>query len=296
MDSDITLPRTFHSHKDHREHKAQTLFSLCSLWLTLFFVPGCFDLDDNLFNATKLSSYNLPTTVIPETSRTAVTLTSQGKRIYGYFVRGAGAMSSTTILYCHGNKDHLQYYWDRVEFLYQAGFSVFIFDYQGFGMSEGEASEEALVADGRAALAYVLSRPDVDTSRIVFYGFSLGNVVSIDLAANVRRPRVLISEAPFASAQALVQSGSLLDIPPSYVMQGEYRNDEKIKRVTAPFLLMHGVNDTFIDIDKNGAVIYANARDPKQFVRVEGANHSDVPQVMGVTNYQNAVRTFVQAH
>jgi fermentation-respiration switch protein FrsA (DUF1100 family) len=205
-------------------------------------------------------------------------------------------LASTTILYCHGNKDHLQYYWDRVEFLYRAGFSVFIFDYQGFGMSEGEASEEALYADGRAALAYVLSRPDVDTSRIVFYGFSLGNVVSIDLAANIRRPRVLISEAPFASAQALVQSGSLLDIPSSYVMQGEYRNDEKIKRVTSPFLLLHGVDDTFIDIDKNAAVIFERARDPKQFIRVAGANHSDVPQTMGLSTYENVVRTFVQNH
>jgi hypothetical protein len=262
----------------------------------IFGLTGCFDLDDNLFNATKLSSYSLSTTVIPDSSRTQVVLTSQGKRIYGYFVKGAGPMASTTALYCHGNRDHLQYYWDRVEFLYQAGFSVFVFDYQGFGMSEGEPTEEALYADGRSALAYVLSRPDIDTSRIVFYGFSLGNVVSIDLAASVRRPQVLIAEAPFASAQVLVQSGSLLDIPSSYVMKGEYRNDEKIKRVTSPFLLLHGVDDTFIDIDKNAAVIYANARDPKQFIRVAGANHSDVPQVMGLANYQNVVRTFVQAH
>lgn len=266
------------------------------LWFVVFLLTGCFELDDNLFNPTKLSSYTLPTTVVPETSRTQVVLTSQGKRIYGYFVKGTGSMASTTVLYCHGNKDHLQYYWDRVEFLYEAGFSVFIFDYQGFGMSEGIASEEALYADGRAALEYVLTRPDVDTSRMVFYGFSLGNVVSIDLAANVRKPQVLVAEAPFASASALVQSGTLLDMPSSYVMKGEYRNDEKIKQVTAPFLLMHGEGDTFIDIDKNAAVIYANARDPKQFVRVPGANHSDVPQSLGIGTYQNLVRSFVQAH
>ncbi len=251
------------------------------------------DLDDSLFNQTRLSSYQLSTAVIPESAREFVTLNSQGKKIYGYFVKSTGPYAGWTVLYCHGNRDHLQFYWDRVEYLYKAGFNVFIFDYQGFGMSEGEPSESALYADGQTALAYIRSRPDVSDSNIVFYGFSLGNVVSIDLAANHFTPRALIAEAPFASAQSLVTSGTLLDIPRQYVMRGDYNNAEKIKRVQAKLLVLHGENDKFIDIEKNGKVIYDNARNPKRFVRVPGADHSEIPQKLGEQNYIKLLQEFI---
>ncbi len=257
-------------------------------------LSGCFTLDDNLFNATPIASYTLRTSVIPDSARESVVLQSQGNSIYGFFVRGAGPYSAYTVLYCHGNRDNIEFYWDRAEFLYQAGFSLFIFDYQGYGMSGGSPSEEALYADGRAALTYVRGRGDVDQNRIIFYGFSLGNVVSIDLAANVLTPHTLIAESPFASAGALVRSATLLDISSSYVMTGEYRNDEKIRRVSAPLLLLHGTDDVFLDIDANGAVVFTNANDPKEFVRVQGAGHDNVPQKLGLSQYTLAVQSFIQ--
>lgn len=262
------------------------------LCLVLFGL-SCMDLDDSLFNPSRLSSYQLSTAVIPESAREFVKLNSQGKRIYGYFVRAWGPFSGWTVLYCHGNRDHLQFYWDRVEYLYKAGFNVFIFDYQGFGMSEGTPSESALYSDGQAALAYIRSRPDVSESSIVFYGFSLGNVVTIDLAARYFTPHSLIAEAPFASARSLVASGTLLDIPSQYVMKGEYNNAEKIKKVRSPLLVLHGERDKFIDIDKNGKVIYDNAPEPKRFVRVPGADHSEIPQKLGEGEYIRLLREFI---
>ncbi len=254
---------------------------------------GCVDLDNQLFNSTQLSSYQLSNAVIPDSSRELVTMTSQGKKIYGVFIRSNGTHDSITVLYCHGNRDNLQYYWDRVELIYKMGFNVFIFDYQGFGMSEGTTSESGLYSDGRAALAYIRSRPDVIVPNVVFYGFSLGNVVSIDLAANVFTPKAIVAEAPFASSSTLVQSGTLLDIPSSYVMKGEYNNAEKIKSVHAPLLIIHGESDKFIDIDKNSAVIFSNANLPKQFVRVPGADHSEIPAKLGEANYINLVQQFI---
>ena len=263
-----------------------------ALGLTIL-LAGCFDLDDSLFNKKQLSSYTLGTAVIPESQREFVELNSQGRKIYGYYVTSNGAHADVTILYCHGNKDHLQFYWDRVELLYGTGCNVFIFDYQGFGMSEGTPSEGALYADGHVALEYLLRRPGVDRSKIVFYGFSLGNVVTFNLGATEFTPKVIIAEAPFASADALVQSGTLLDIPGSYVMNGEYRNDEKIKSIHAPLLLMHGIADKFIDIEKNSAVIFRNANDPKEFIRVPGADHSGIPAAMGEAAYCDTVRNFI---
>ena len=264
---------------------------VCCCFLSVLI--GCVELDNQLFNSTQLSSYQLSSAVIPDSSRELVTMASQGKKIYGVFVKSNGTHDSITVLYCHGNRDHLQYYWDRVELIYRMGFNVFIFDYQGYGMSEGTTSESGLYSDGRAALAYLRSRPEVLSSNVVFYGFSLGNVVSIDLAANVFTPKAIVAEAPFASSSTLVQSGTLLDIPSSYMMKGEYNNAEKIKSVHAPLLIIHGESDKFIDLEKNSAVIFKNANLPKQLVRVTGADHSEIPAKLGEANYIKLVQQFI---
>lgn len=261
---------------------------LCSIVLV-----SCIDLDNQLFDATRLSSYQLSNTVIPDSSRELISMISQGKKIYGVFIRSNGTHGTITVLYCHGNKDNIQYYWDRAELIYKMGFNVFIFDYQGFGMSEGSSSEGGLYSDGEAALSYIRSRQDVGATSIVFYGFSLGNVVSINLAAKTFTPKAIVAEAPFASSSTLVQSGTLIDMPSSYVMKGEYNNAEKIKSVHAPLLIIHGESDTFIDLEKNSAVIFSNANQPKQFIRVPSAGHSDIPAKLGEANYINLVQQFI---
>jgi hypothetical protein len=76
-------------------------------------------------------------------------------------------------------------------------------------------------------------------------------------------------------------------------MQGEYNNAEKIKKVHAPLLLIHGIDDKFIDIDENGAVVFNNANPPKQFIRVPGADHEGVPSALGESNYIKTIRDFV---
>lgn len=265
------------------------------LALTVIAGAGC-KLDDFLFNTKRLSSYSVSNAIIPDSARQLVSLKSRDATIYGFFVKAPAARRGMTVLYCHGNKESIEPYWDRVELLYRAGFNVFVFDYEGFGMSEGDCSEEALYADGRAALEYVRSRSDLDPEKIIYYGFSLGAAVAIDLAANARAPRVLICEAPFASGEALVQSGALLDVPGSVALKGTYDNAAKIRNVHAPFLLFHGTDDVFIDLTKNGQVIFDNANEPKKFVRVQGAGHSSIPWTMGVSAYLQTLAQFTDAY
>lgn len=255
-------------------------------------VVGCFDLDSSIFNNDSLPSYSLRTTVIPESSRTQVVLTSQGKKIFGYYVKSADSAESTIILYNHGNRDHLQFYWDRVELFYKMGFHVFVYDYQGYGMSEGEPSEAGMYSDATAAYQFVKSLGFADSS-IAVYGFSLGGAAAVHLAANIVTPRRLILEAAFASATSLTQSATLIDVPSTYFMKGEYKNDEKIRTVHAPVLILHGTDDKFIDIDKNGKVLFNNANNPKKFLAVLGAGHSDIPPKMGESVYLQTVRLFV---
>lgn len=269
-----------------------SILKILTLVSIAIILTGCFDLDNSLFNNAPLTSYTLSTAVIPESSRTQIVLSSQGKKIYGYFVRSNGGHPEYCILYNHGNRDHLQFYWDRVELFYQMGFNVFIYDYEGYGMSEGEPGEAAVYSDASAAYNFVRSQGFAD-STIAVYGYSLGGAPAIYLSSQVFSPRVLMTESAFASASTLVQSGTLIDIPGSFVMKGEYNNAERIKSVTAPYLIIHGVDDTFIDYTKNALVLYANAHELKKLIPVKGAGHSTVPQTMGEENYISTVRDFV---
>jgi fermentation-respiration switch protein FrsA (DUF1100 family) len=262
------------------------------LMLALLF-GGCFDLDSSLFNNTELKQYSLSTAVIPDSMRTEIILSSQGKKIYGYFVVSPLSGEKNVVLYNHGNRDHLQFYWDRVELFYKMGFNVFIYDYQGYGKSEGEPSEAAVYSDANAAYEYVRSRGFSD-GQITVYGFSLGGAPATHLAANIFTPKRFILEAAFASTSALTQSGTLLDLPSTFFMKGTYNNAEKIRSVTAPVLILHGVNDKFIDMEKNGKILFRNANDPKRFIPVPGADHSQVPWKMGEQVYRDSVSNFIR--
>lgn len=260
-------------------------YSLVLLLICLLF-QGC-EMDPYLFNTEKLSNYNLPETVIPAAKRDFVSFTSQGKRLYGFYVHSDSSVAATknlTVLYFHGNKHHLGEYWDRVELLFRAGYSVFIFDYQQFGMSEGTASEGALYADAEAAYQYLMDNYKPAAHTVLFYGYSLGGAAAINLAVS-RKPAALILESAFASGEVLIQSGTLLDIPGDFLLSGTYDNKGKIRSIQVPVTILHGIEDSFIDIDKNGAVLFQNANNPKRFIRVAGANHTNVPEKMGIDNY-----------
>ena len=94
----------------------------------------------------------------------------------------------------------------------------------------------------------------------------------------------------------LCQSGTLIDILGDVVLNGEYNNAVKIRDVHAPFLLFHGTDDRFIDITKNGEVIFDNGNEPKKFIRVPGAGHTTVRGTMGPDAYIKAVVDFVEAY
>lgn len=267
--------------------------SIIWMLLTILMSSSC-SLDSFLYNQQKLDHYDLSTVVIPESNRRLITFSSEGKTLYGFYVFRTDTLDlGFTVLYCHGNKRNIEEYWNRVELFYQMGLRCLIFDYRGFGMSEGEPAASGLYADGRAALRFVQDSLDVDGAQLVLYGFSLGNVISIDLAAGSINPYRLIAEAPFASAEALLHNSTPLDIPGSFVIDDNLNNAERVRSIRTPLLLLHGSADDFIPWSSNGRVVYENAPQPKELELVQGANHDDVPWIMGAEHYQNRVLQFL---
>jgi len=264
---------------------------------------GC-DLDNFLFNVKSIEEYTLPGNTIPDSLIQQVTFDSGGNTLYGYWIDSHFPnspdfftpriyMRSVTILYCHGNKHNMDYYWDRVMYLHRLGANVFIFDYRGFGLSEGESSEQGLYEDGSAALEYLKSRPDFLIDKLCLYGYSLGNVVSIYLAAEKVDPFCLIAEAPFASANSLTQGSSILDLPAGWLTDGEFDNVEKIKEINTPLYVLCGRDDDFVRTKDNGWFIYNNAPPPKRWKQVPQANHEDIPEILGITQYLHHINDWI---
>ncbi len=292
------------------------------LFITIITLSSCLRLDDNLFNESKLSEYKLDNYTgeidfrldhsysIPDSMVHLFTLPSQASdessatTIYAVYIGNISEIATdTVIMYCHGNKDHMDFYWQRAKLLANTKnknrFGVMMIDYRGYGMSEGKASEKALYADVDAALKW-LKNNGLTNERLVMYGFSMGTAPATKITANNNYslfPSKLLLEAPFASAEVMVQDGSGLALPGSTVTDLQINNGEEIKKVQQPFFWIHGENDDFLSINTHGSVVYNNYQGTyKEQHRIPGAGHSTIQTVMGFSNYLNAVGDFITSH
>jgi fermentation-respiration switch protein FrsA (DUF1100 family) len=208
-------------------------------------------------------------------------------RLHGWFVPGTGR---TTLLWLHGNAGNISY---RVELLRRIrdglGVSVFIFDYQGYGRSEGRPSERATYQDARAALAYLRSRPDVDERRIVYYGKSLGAAVATELAVE-EPPHRLVVQSAFTSILDMARLHYPF-LPLGGLLRTRYPTIQRIAQVRAPVLVVHGERDDVVPLAQ-ARQLYEAAGEPKRLLVVEGAGHNDVATVGG-QRYLDALRELI---
>jgi fermentation-respiration switch protein FrsA (DUF1100 family) len=215
--------------------------------------------------------------------------TDDGVGLHGWFVPGE---SDVTWLWFHGNAGNIS---DRLENLRllrdELGVAVFLFDYRGYGRSEGSPSEERTYRDAEAALAYLLSRPDVDPERIVYFGRSLGAGVAVELATR-HAPYALILESPMASIGEMVRHHYRF-LPIGWLIRTKYDSLSKIESVRAPLLVLHGDRDEIVPF-KGGRKLFEAANEPKRFYTIEDAGHNDTVLVGG-REYFGALREFIES-
>jgi len=220
--------------------------------------------------------------------------------IYAEYVGDINRIKTDTIiLYCHGNKWHMDNYWNRTKLFANVGgknrFGVMTFDYRGYGKSSGTSTENSMYADADACLKWLQSK-GLTSDRLIIYGYSLGTASATELTANPRTltPSKLILESPFSSTTAMVDDGSGMNLPSSYITNNKIDNISKIKKVNQPFLWMHGINDDFLKIETHGQPVFNNYHGVKgTAVKVPGAVHNNVPSVLGYPTYLNTVLNFI---
>lgn len=188
------------------------------------------------------------------------------------------------VLYFQGNGGGLDLRADRFRKLVSDGTGLLALNYRGYGGSSGRPSEQGLVTDAHTAHAFAVSR--YAPERLVLWGESLGTGVAVALAAERPVGRVLL-ESPY-TATVDVAASIYPFIPVRFLMKDQFRSDQRIARVTAPVLILHGALDRIIPI-QFGERLYAMIRGPKQFIRLPQADHNDHEQ-FGATEM---VRPFI---
>jgi fermentation-respiration switch protein FrsA (DUF1100 family) len=210
---------------------------------------------------------------------------SDGKRLHGWYFPSPG--SGPVILFCHGNAGNISHRLENIAGLQRRGLGVFIFDYRGYGRSEGSPSEKGIYKDGFSAYEYLVSQERIPPERIVPFGRSLGGAVAIEVALE-KKVRGLILECAFTSLRDMGRS-MLLFRPFSGLMPGHYNNAEKISRVGVPVMIFHGTEDELVPFSMAKALFDA-AKEPKFFYPIQGAGHNDTFIVGGTPYYQRLVR------
>ncbi|MCE9608546.1 MAG: alpha/beta hydrolase [Planctomycetia bacterium] len=195
---------------------------------------------------------------------------ADGTRLHGWYC--PVDKPAAVILYCHGNGGNLSYDAPVLRFFQKyLQATTLAFDYRGYGRSEGRATAEGVVADARAARAWLAHQAGVPESQIVLIGRSLGGAVAVQLTGDVR-PRGLVLESTFSSLKAVAEHHypKLASIVPA----DKFDSAALLANYDGPLLQSHGDRDRTIPFS-SGEDLFLAAKGSKEFFRVANGDHND---------------------
>jgi len=212
-----------------------------------------------------------------------------GSKLHGWFVPGS---TDTIVLWLHGNAGNIS---DRLhlikEFSDNLKVSSFIFDFRGYGNSQGRPTEKGLYSDTRSAFRWLTEVRGIDPGSVIIYGHSLGSAPSVKLALGAgARAAGVVLESPFTSAgeMARLLYGGL---PVNLLLSLKLDIIGKVGKVGMPVMVIHGEDDTVIPFAM-GKRVYEAAPEPKTFLPIPGGDHSDC-YIVGGDLYWEAWREFI---
>lgn len=208
-----------------------------------------------------------------------------GTRLNGWYA--AHPNPRAVVLFCHGNGGNVTFCWNDLISLYrEVRASVLMFDYRGYGRSEGKPSEAGVLSDARAARAWLALRAGVAEQTIVIMGQSLGGGVAVDLAA-YDGARALVLEKTFSSVPD-VAATRLPWLPVRWMMRTRFDSQAKIGDYHGPLFQSHGTADTVVPY-RFGQKLFEAANEPKQFFSIPRGEHNE-PMPAG---YYRALSAFL---
>ena len=213
---------------------------------------------------------------------------ADGTHLHGWWIPREDPAG--TVLFCHGNAGNVSHLLDRIESFHRLGLNVFVFDYRGFGRSEGSPSEAGTYMDAEAAWHHLSANAGVPADRILVGGLSLGGPMAAHVASQFD-PAGLILEATFTSIPDLAADLYPL-FPARKLARFRYSTIESLKGVQSPTLVVHGPADGLIPF-AHGRRLFETAKEPRFFLEVSGG-HGDWFDHSKLL-YENELRNFIRA-
>jgi uncharacterized protein len=202
--------------------------------------------------------------------------TTDGLRLNGWFM--AAASPRATILVFNGNAGNRAHRASLAEAFRRRGFQVLLIDYRGYGGNPGIPTESGLAEDSLAARRYLISRADVDASRVIYFGESLGAAVAVGLAAR-HPPAALVLRSPFTSMADVGQHHYPI-LPVRLLLRDRFDAINQIPRIRVPLLVIAGDEDRIVPIEHSRR-LYEAAAGPKTMFVMRGADHNDAELAEG---------------
>jgi fermentation-respiration switch protein FrsA (DUF1100 family) len=208
--------------------------------------------------------------------------TPDGLTLQGWFFKPEGK-SSGSILYLHGNAENMSTHINNVLWLVKDGFAVFVFDYRGYGNSEGRPSMKGVHLDAEAALKALIDLSGSDANNIIVLGQSLGGAIAVYTVANSplkSHVKALVIDSAFSSYRTIAREKAAqfavtwpLQYPLSFLVNDHYSPDKWIEKISpVPLLIIHGERDEIVPLH-HGTALYEKASSPKEFWVVKRAGH-----------------------
>jgi len=209
-----------------------------------------------------------------------------GKRLSGWLLPARTSESKGLVVYCHGTDTNIGEYLEAVEFLPDQGFDLFLFDYGGYGASEGKPFRRGTIDDAHAAIDYAKADPLVRGKNVALYGYSLGAGVAHVTASERDDVVGVVAESGFTTYREIGKkvarenwftwTFSLLSRV--LVLKG-LDPIEYIDQVTPrPLYLIHGENDEVVPV-RMAKQLYEKAYEPKRLWIIKNATHYSPPEV-----------------
>jgi hypothetical protein len=195
--------------------------------------------------------------------------TSDGFKLSGWYIPANN--SKLTLLFCHGNAGNIAHRLDSINIFHNLGLNCFIFDYRGYGDSQGKPSEEGTYKDAMVAYNWLVEQKKTSAENIIIFGRSLGGTIAAKLARKVDA-RALVVESAFTSYVDIAKEYYPY-MPVRWFARFGYRTIDYIRDVHCPVMLIYSRNDEIVPY-KFGLELYEAANEPKEFIEIFGG-HND---------------------
>lgn len=207
-------------------------------------------------------------------------------KIHAWYVPKKDA--KTTLFFLHGNGGNISHRLDSIKLFNSLEMNVLIFDYRGYGNSEGSANEQNTYDDAKSAWEYLLKDKGVKPEDIIIFGRSLGGTIAANLGSTLK-PKAIILESTFTTVNELVSD--IYSYVPKMLIRFKYETTKYLKDINCPILVVHSVDDDIIPY-RFGEAVFGNANEPKTFVKISGDHNHGFLQSKEI--YLPALKKFLQ--